>query len=400
MDKCFASYDFSKLKDILDIPKNKVLKLFKDSDDFCKEISRLNEEYDLGNGSNFNIFSSISKVYHYENLHSDIIKLILDPSTNGEIGNEENINLFVKLLKKIKPGLKIEWSGKIKVEREEKNIDILIYDEENAIVIENKINHAIDQYDQVGRYYKEVSKEKSVNAVVYLTLTPKKKIDIEKSIKSLKMRNKIEPLLVPVSVINPKNEELSFSDGFIKECIKHFGEEKELARVYYTQYYKLIQSLGSDSMKDPIKQQMLEEIYQDKEKFKTFKIFGDLWDSRGGIIPELVKELLESNKFKEYPETSWCMYRKIDDIVSLAYDSGNSLGFIITPECKPTEFKRKHKFLLKCFEDEGLKDIFTGKHAQANDYWVWRCVDVNKVEDIKVIVANLNTLEKALGNSS
>jgi len=405
MDKCFASYDFSKLKDILDIPKNKVLKLFKDSDDFCKNFSRIKKEYDLEDASNFNIFSSISKVYRYENLHSDIIRLMLDPSTTEEVGSAENVKLFIALLNRIKPELKIELNDeKIEVEREKKRIDILVHDESSAIIIENKINGAKDQDNQIGKYYEEVSKKKpdKVKAVVYLTLTPDKKPEMEVSITNPKMREEIRPKLIHVPVINPKNKELSFSDGFIKKCIEHIGEakEKELARVYYTQYNKLIQSIGGDSMKMPYMQGALEEIYGDKDKLAAFKMFGDLWAQKEEILPGIMEKLLEKEGFEKYPDGGdWTMYREINSVVSLAYDSGHAFGFVITPGAKLADFKKKHKDLIDCFRNKKLKNIFFEESPleDAED-WVYKYVDISKIDDVKDIISNFKVLEKSLGN--
>jgi hypothetical protein len=98
---------------------------------FTHDMQKL-KEYDLELESSFNIFTSISDKYKWENLHSDIIRQILDPSAKG-IGNPENIRLFIELLKNKKPDLKLEPSRKIKVEREKtrekRRIDILISDE-------------------------------------------------------------------------------------------------------------------------------------------------------------------------------------------------------------------------------------------------------------------------------
>jgi hypothetical protein len=170
------NYDFEKINNILSIPKGKIRRLFYEFSTYIQSSKKLKKDYNIVNNTNFNIFSSISDIYYRENFHSDIIKLILDPLTE-KIGNPENIKLFIKTLKKINPKLKISIGKNITVEREKGRIDVLLYDENNnAIIIENKINFAGDRYDQIGRYYLTAkNRGLIVNAIVYLTLTPEKK---------------------------------------------------------------------------------------------------------------------------------------------------------------------------------------------------------------------------------
>lgn len=391
------TYDIIKLNDILNIPKDRIFDFFKEYDGYYNESKKLKKQYNLSD-SGFNIFSSISEVYHYENLHSDIVKLILDPETEG-IGNSENIKLFVKLLNKIKPELNIEMGEEIVVKREGYHIDILVHDGKNAIIIENKINNATDQNNQIGRYYEKAIKTGyDVKAIVYLTLTPDKKLDEKKSIENSKTREKIKPLLIHVPVID-KDAEISFSDGFVKKCIECIGDSKweELARVYYTQYYELIKSLGGNSMAQEFEQLAIKEIYADAKKLEMFCAFGDLWGKKNEVINEIVKKQLEDDLFELHPNTKSYMYRKIDDLVSLGYSlKDDSFGFIVTPGCKKkTPFgKNEHEKLSACFENLG--DIFGEKYPWLEAEWVYKTVDFYKVRDFKAILQNFKLLEKSL----
>ena len=99
-------FDLAYLEDILNISKHRVFTFLEGFEEFYQKALE-HKKYDLLDESRFNIFTSISSIYHRENLHSDILKLILDPNT-GEIGNPENIKLFVNLLRKLKPELQIE----------------------------------------------------------------------------------------------------------------------------------------------------------------------------------------------------------------------------------------------------------------------------------------------------
>jgi len=391
------AFNFAGLNAILDIPQNIIVDFFKKFDDFRKESTELRKKYNL-DGSGFNIFKSIAKKYRHEELHSDIIKLILDPESD-KIGNPKNILLFVNFLKKIKPDLFVSFNGKVVVKREEGRIDILIYDERDggdAIIIENKINWATDQPNQIGKYYEKVKKEmgKTVKAIVYLTLTPEKQIDKKKSI--VTHAKEINKLLIPVSVFR-KDSDKSFADGFIKECIKYIAnsEQNELVRVYYAQYYEWLLILGGSDMDDALYCRTMEKIFKNRQ-LDTFRCFGKLWDGRKKAIAGLIMEQLQlkTNGFGYPDEDDGFVYKKIDDAVSLAYNLENSFGFICTPGHKPTIFKKHRKKLKDCFESAKLKGIFLDEKARDDvDTWVWRVVDVDKITNLDIIIKNFEILE-------
>lgn len=397
--------DFDKLKNVLNIPKNRIFGFFERHSDFCNESRRLREEYNRDN-SDFNIFTSISKNYQHENLHSGIIALLLDPATK-KIGNSKNITLFVDLLNKIKPELQIQqFSGKIEVERERERIDILVHDDEGAIIIENKINYAEDRYNQIGRYYEKAKEEmkKNVKAVVYLTLTPDKKIDENMSIVSSMKREEIRPLLIHVSVLHGNNA-LSFADGFVQKCIESVGdsnsEDKELAKVYYTQYYELIKGLGGNNMGNvAFFQKTIEEIYADAEKLAAFREINHLWEERESVIIAIFGRQLTDAGFREHPEYPGhgYMYRKISDIVSF-YCSGLEFGFMRTPGAKKADFKKKHGNLIACFNNTDLADIFASESPGKCDTWVCKEIDINKINTLNVLVDSIDVLEKHLKES-
>jgi len=71
----------------------------------------------------------------------------------------------------------INLTENIHIERETNKIDLFLYDDKmNGIIIENKINWADDQRDQLGRYYTKMKgKGYNINTIIYLTLTPEKK---------------------------------------------------------------------------------------------------------------------------------------------------------------------------------------------------------------------------------
>ncbi|EDP6893099.1 hypothetical protein GQR61_02390 [Campylobacter lari] len=130
---------------------------------FKKE--RMQERKRLGK-NDYNPLLKVLPVHDEVNLHSGILKSLLDPSEN-----HEQEKLFLDLfLEKI--GLK-EWfreSDDVKVLKEYKNIDIYIHNGTKHIILENKIG-AGDQNEQIARYI-DILKQQGVSyediAVIYL----------------------------------------------------------------------------------------------------------------------------------------------------------------------------------------------------------------------------------------
>ena len=119
----------------------------------------------------FNLIELISDFYYRENFYSDIFTALLNPKSS-HLENDLFLVLFLDLLNRIEPDLKIDKTNYIDsiVVREEKRIDILIKGGNHAVIIENKINNAVDQPGQLVRYYNSLVLEGyEVDAIVYLT---------------------------------------------------------------------------------------------------------------------------------------------------------------------------------------------------------------------------------------
>lgn len=372
--------------------------------DYANRIRSIRKKYGIEANSDFNIFSSISEAYRYENMHSDIIKLILDPST-GKIGNSKNIELFCNLLDEINPGRKINLDKEnISIEREKGKIDILIYDnDKNAIIIENKINDAKDQPDQLGRYYEYATKKRGlkVNVIVYLTLTPEKELDIKYSIKDDSQRESIKGLIIHLPVLNKEGGK-DFINGFLESCIDNsiYCQEKDVARVYLSEYKELLQTLGGDFMTKDLDYDVLKEIWKDPQKIEVFNLFGSLWSRREGLLMDKIKELLDKEGFRVHDDDPWALYCKIDDVVSLGFHIREKcFGFVYTPNSKrlPAEQEYALKDLLS--DKDLTDDIFLKKSDDSDDddndgFWVWKTVDMNKLSDCTCIVDNFRVLKE------
>ncbi len=118
-----------------------------------KEAQLKRNEYELG----FNIFALISETYHKENFHSDIISALLNPIGKHNEG-DLFLNLFLQFLQtkftKQVDAISNNYGANPYVDKEfpiegQRRIDILIASDTNAIIIENKINDAIDMENQI-----------------------------------------------------------------------------------------------------------------------------------------------------------------------------------------------------------------------------------------------------------
>lgn len=130
------------------------------------EIGRYRDRGKLNKFLEFNFFSIVSDLYYRENFHSDIIKgLFLIPDFF------ESFFIELSFIKNQK--ISFDFHSTI-VEREKNGrIDISIIDtvQRKAIIIENKINDAIDMPRQLPRYFdKLTNKGFEVEGILYLSL--------------------------------------------------------------------------------------------------------------------------------------------------------------------------------------------------------------------------------------
>ncbi|EAK0440621.1 PD-(D/E)XK nuclease family protein [Campylobacter lari] len=128
------------------------------------------KEFKEKNKSNYNPLLKVLPAHDEVNLHSGILKSLLDPSENHKQGR-----LFLDLFLK---EIKLEGWDNVKVLKEYKNIDIYIHNGTKHIILENKI-WAKDQNEQIARYIDTLIEEENVSykdiknieniAVIYLT---------------------------------------------------------------------------------------------------------------------------------------------------------------------------------------------------------------------------------------
>ena len=251
----------------------------------------------------FNFFKIIKRHY-WENMHSDILKEFLDPRGSHGQGNMF-LQEFIQVLKKF------DKSGKInpadfedaEVKREKHRIDITIHslNSDKTIVIENKINYAVDQPEQLGGYFKTMKDNKrEVVAMVYLTPYGTKRPEEHSYGKSKEL---IEEVFINLPAHNHQNESGNDSGrsvvAWLKTCQNKIDERKDLNEpedsndyqnlsVFLKQYIKLIEV-------DTMNQEQMKEFYQllceNEENYqKAFSVMMMMTKVRRYLVVKILNE--------------------------------------------------------------------------------------------------------------
>ena len=324
------------LNDFLQIRKDymtAVNNVLSDVKNYSAQKSKIILDCDLSRTSQFNIFETISDLYTREKFHSDILDTILNPKTPeiGPILSEDILTKFLEMIDSkyftIDDTVKVskEVYNKVLVGKRSKigYIDLLITNEHNqAIIIENKINDAPDQPNQIVRYMKYINEQYFQNnkpikmTVVYLTLNPGKKPKIkeydeffnEYKDKLLNGEGGREILKYRSAVV--ANEKVCLV-GFLTTCIeilenyikqiKGSTVKKNAAilkRVYLEQYKCLLNHIGGKVTMLKCQKELLQKIYSTQETLNAAKDLVKVWtekDESKSAVSDL-KHLIDSSE--------------------------------------------------------------------------------------------------------
>jgi PD-(D/E)XK nuclease superfamily protein len=377
------------------------------------KIKNKREEYKFDRELNFNIFTSVSDTYYRENFHSYILTDILNPYTEG-IGNKKYLDLFIEILNKKNNKIKIpKFKNDIVVVREKERIDILIHDNKNAIIIENKINNAPDQPNQLGRYFKTVKQD--VAAIVYLILAPGKKPDLNyKNDKDYSKKDyykniaEIKEKLIILSVIDNKNE-IDLTHDFLDKCNEITETENILAKVFIEQYSILLKHLGGKQIIMKYQQELLQKICLKKENIDIVKELVEIWKERDTLSTKIfINSIHDQLSKRNYVIHNGMIKKEINKKEKLflvfSHDNYNNnekqyyFGFAKDDGKLSTNDK---KILEDIFDNKIIDDSFLQK-TKTDEIIVWRYLDVIDSEIIvskikyytKYAVSTLKELEK------
>ncbi len=284
-------------------------------DRFLLENHRLHLDYTDRNKDRseigFNVFAISSDLYYRENFHSDILKSLLSPQEKHNEGYKY-LNLFIDLLNKTNYDKQYEiYKDDFKnaiVEREKNNIDILITDScsKKAIIVENKINNAVDQQRQLPRYVNIVKNEFQIVSIVYLTLNFSKRPD--KNDWSEKELKEINPILklIPAYDIDTTRTNL-FSNWIVPSII--YSENLD-SSFLLRQYGNLIKYLNTNTM-DTISLEKFYNSVMEKDNLKTAISIRNMLND----LPEYLAIRIEE-KYKEnyYPFSNIFRWKQCDTV--------------------------------------------------------------------------------------
>ena len=223
-----------------------------------KEIEKIEQERQ-NNG--FNLFTISSYNTYLENFHSDVIALLLS-SKERHLQQERFFKLFLSFLRE-KYGAIIDENN-YQVLREKGKIDIWIKDEisKRCIIIENKINDAIDMPNQIERYYDYVSeKGYLVDGIIYLTLKGNKNAP---KVGRKEIDDKI------IDIVAFVQDKKNLCNGWLFNCYIEAKERKDDdSSTFIYQYIKLIKHLSLVVMNNELKKDFYEVVSNEQNREKA-----------------------------------------------------------------------------------------------------------------------------------
>jgi hypothetical protein len=345
----------------------------------------------------FNLFKIISpRFYSHERLHSEIIGAIFDVHT-PEIANKIYLEHFISLLINKEKKIKYHDFDKnyiVKLEEPIKigdrgSIDILIYDDTDAIIIENKIHNARDTENQLAKYYKHVTEimNKNIIAIVYLPLDPNKNPLLSNYYNGYEIYfHKIKEVLVNIPVISTDGLN-DFVHGFLVGCCELARKIKNnTAKIFFEQYIHLLKYLGGNFMALSNEKELFAELFKTK---KSISIANDIVKIVGSkslylklLFCDSFIENLKEMHFESFEGDSE-MRLKITEGISLVFYhwEKDELLFGFRSEKKiPNE---KRKILENLLNENEYTDHFSDI-LDWGEEWVCKEVKINDFGDVPI----------------
>ena len=254
---------------------------------------------------NFNIFDIITDKWKRENLHSEILKFLFE--------NYEEF--FDNFLDSIKIKNKKEYSN-AEITNEEAKIDILIKSENKAIIVENKINEAPDQNEQLARYYKKVKYEykKEVEKIIYIVPSENKNPNEQTFGKDEKIKKEINDRFIKIKgfdgIENDLVSCLEKSRDKLKanlEKTKNNLDSENFNKLFFINHYiEILKRTGAGDMSEvelKFFEEVMEKYKTDKDIFKKIKYIGEMYN---GLTLTRINNLI--NKFNGKNWANICCY--------------------------------------------------------------------------------------------
>lgn len=311
--------------------------------EMSKKRREIIEKFDNDSKASFNIFQNLSIDSNFNEInHSRMLeKIFSTDDTNKDINDKEYLNIFIRLIEKIKKEkIKNQFENSFYVIREfgrnksikerarikERGaIDIFIYNDKNSIIIENKITQkAGDKDDQLARYYL-ISRQfkRPPVAIIYMPFYHKVPPynytgKYEKYIKTIRDLVVIIPALDPI-------DGNDLTHGFLDECSKYAKSINNItACVCLDQYSKFIKSKGDgNEMATNEDKKFIENILSNEELRKETEDIFEIWNKSE------TKRKNDENKFIDYVNSNDELRKTIEDIVEIWNKREELIGYIL-----------------------------------------------------------------------
>jgi len=281
------------------------------------EANLSNRHVDLG----FNLFAIVSDLYYKENFHSDILQSVLDPAGSHQ-EKAKFLHLFLKFIRSHGAKVSVSDFSKSQVVREKGRIDILIKDETShkAIIIENKINGAVDMRRQLPRYLQIVTDDGyTCDCIIYLRLNGRTGPDFDGW--TLVERQQVNDLITIIPAYSETPNDLL--NGWILPCQK--ASLSQDAQHILRQYAELIKKLGKNIMNKPIMDDFY-ELIMERDNYQTARSLRAMLDD---LILYRVEKLITHFQIDLVPFSRIANYNNYDAYFTGLYWKEAHLGIDI-----------------------------------------------------------------------
>ncbi len=239
----------------------------------------------------FNVFHLVSDLYYRENFHSDIISFFLNPKEKHG-GGSVYLNTFIEMLNKKAKNIDSNDYQDVEATREEGKIDILIKSNttKKAIIIENKINNAVDMQRQIPRYYDYVTQNSYiVDVIVYIPLDIHKKPSIDDWTQEDK--DNVNPLLVIIPAYD-KSGEINLVKDWLQPSILLSNDIDVVSTL--RQYTILIKKLNRNIMDNIVLEKFYKELLQ-KDNLQTAQSIRNMMNEIPKYLAFRIQEKFSGN---------------------------------------------------------------------------------------------------------
>ena len=234
-----------------------------------------------------------NRISSKELLHSEIIESFLNPKSEHQCGSFFLFNFF-ELIEIDKCHYETETEFNIYTEygiENQRRIDTLITWNGKAVIIENKLNDAVDQKDQLRDYYLSISKEFEVLKIVYIPRDLSKKApldDLSDAVRKLVINIYPKDLIKWINNV-PINEDVKVSCTSYSNLLKYMN----LKNLNSMNANLLLEGLNSNEIKSLVN---LSKIVNSVDWIST--IFSKIKEKLNVPYPNLRLEIKE-NRYAE-----------------------------------------------------------------------------------------------------